>query len=340
MRRISAKALALICAAVICISCAAFPAFAQDANVTYTGNSGSLIFEPGSSHSPTDLFPNFKDVMPGASISQKITVRNNADAGVKVKIYLRSLGSTDEKFNAFLDQLRLTVTKPSETPLFDAAADKTAGLTDWVCLGTLYSGATVDLDVTLDVPTTLDNMFQQQIGKIKWQFVAEESPIDEPGWECPNDPSHTCHIEEKDGVPTFVCDSCGKREPMKCEECGGEMREAIVVTIAGKTYTAYPDGADHYKTKDGRVHFHLNGENIIEYYTVDGERTDVKSVDEYTLYNYYECVDNEQHHTEPKPVPTGDDSHTWIWIVCAAAAAALIILLLLLRRRNDGRKGS
>ena len=33
--------------------------FAADGKVTYSGNAGNFVFEPGSEHSLTDLFPNF-----------------------------------------------------------------------------------------------------------------------------------------------------------------------------------------------------------------------------------------------------------------------------------------
>ena len=333
------RILMVLCAAVLLVSSVSLTAFAADANVTYNGNAGDLIFEPGSEHSPTDLFANFKNVVPGASLTQKITVSNKADNKVKVKIYLRSLGSTDEKYNEFLNQLTLTVTKDTETPMFDAAADKTAGLTDWVCLGTLYSGGSLDLNVTLDVPTTMDNTFQKLIGKIKWQFVAEEYPIEEPEWKCPAGDKHKWHIEEKDGVSIFICDDCKNEEPMKCRECGGKMHEVIVVTIGGETYTAYPDGYKHYKTEDDRVHFYMNDDKIIDYYTVDGKKIDVKSVDEYVLYTYYECLDSKQHHTDPIPLPkTGESSNTVIWIVVAVAAGVMLIILLMWRRKIESEK--
>lgn len=334
------RALTVFCAAILLVGIFSLTAYAdEDANVTYTGNSGQLIFEPGSEYSPTDLFANFKNVMPGASLTQKITVRNKADDKVKVKIFLRSLGSTDEKFNEFLDQLTLTVRKGSDTPMFEAEADKTAGLTDWVCLGTLYSGGSLDLDVILDVPTTLDNTFQKLIGKIKWQFVVEELPIEELTWKCENGETHSYHIEEQNGISVFVCDDCDNSEPVKCKVCGGDMHEVIAVEIGGNTYTAYPDGYRHYVTKDGSVHFYMDGDGIIDHYTVNGKTINVKSVDEYVLYAYYECLNDEEHHTDPQPVPkTGDESRIELWIILMAVCVVLLIILLIWKRRSDRKE--
>ena len=155
--------------------------FAADGKVTYSGNAGNFVFEPGSEHSLTDLFPNFKGVMPGDTLTQKITVKNDADNKVKVKIYVRSLGAHEDSVE-FLSQLGLKVAKSEENEMaymFDAAANETAQLTDWVCLGTLYSGGEVNLDVTLNVPTSLDNEFQSKIGYLDWEFMIEEFPVEE-----------------------------------------------------------------------------------------------------------------------------------------------------------------
>jgi LPXTG-motif cell wall-anchored protein len=155
--------------------------FAADGKVTYSGNAGNFVFEPGSEHSLTDLFPNFKGVMPGDTLTQKITVKNDADNKVKVKIYIRSLGAHENSVE-FLSQLGLKVAKSDENKMaymFDAAANETAQLTDWVCLGTLYSGGEVNLDVTLNVPTSLDNEYQSKIGYLDWEFMIEEFPIEE-----------------------------------------------------------------------------------------------------------------------------------------------------------------
>ena len=57
-----------------------------DSGVTYEGSAREFVFVPGSQDSPTDLFENFKNVMPGDSVEQKITVRNDASKKVKVKL--------------------------------------------------------------------------------------------------------------------------------------------------------------------------------------------------------------------------------------------------------------
>lgn len=153
------------------------PVAAQGGEVTYTGDSGSFIFAPGSDHSPTDLFPDLKGLMPGDAITQRITVKNNASNKVKVKIYLRAESVHPEGAD-FLSQLQMTVVKADEPGnfMFDATADQTAQLTDWALLGTLYSGGEVDLLVTIRVPTELGNEYQDAMGAIDWSFKVEEFP--------------------------------------------------------------------------------------------------------------------------------------------------------------------
>lgn len=156
------------------------PAYADNGKVTYLGQAKQFVYEPGSENSLTDLFHSFKDVMPGDNLTQQITVKNAAYKKVKVKLYIRSLGAHEESAQ-FLSQLNLKVENSAKNTMpymFDASADETAQLTDWVYLGTLYSGGEVNLDVTLSVPVELDNIFQNEIGYLDWEFKIEEYPIE------------------------------------------------------------------------------------------------------------------------------------------------------------------
>ena len=60
-------------------------------NVTFGGSADDFVFEPGSDQSPTDLFTDFKQVMPGDTLTQPVTLRNTAK-NADVAIFMRALG--------------------------------------------------------------------------------------------------------------------------------------------------------------------------------------------------------------------------------------------------------
>lgn len=136
--------------------------------VTYKNGAENYIDVPGG-----DLFSSFKDVMPGDTLTQQITVKNDTDADIKVS--LRSLGA-DEAAKALLSQMTLKV-QSKDGAEFLNETELLLGADEWKPLGTIPAGKDeIVLDLTLEVAVTLGNEFQDASGTITWEFAVEEIP--------------------------------------------------------------------------------------------------------------------------------------------------------------------
>ena len=142
------------------------------ASVTYVGGAEDFIFLPGSEYSDSDMFENFKGVLPGDVLTQNITVKNNTSG--KVRIYMRAEPVT-ELDRDFLSQLKLHV-ECKDSAILDAAASETAQLTNNTLLGTFKSKGSTQRTVTLAVPAELGNEYMGKVGTVPWTFLVEEIP--------------------------------------------------------------------------------------------------------------------------------------------------------------------
>lgn len=168
MKKINKLSLIVIC--LVMLVNTLFNSVYAQGNVSYEGQSDGFIFTPGSSESVSDLFENFKDIVPGDTLTDKIEVKNNSKQNKKVKIYLKA---SDPENKEFLSNLNLVV-KNGSSELFNSTTDKTTGLDDWVLLGELNYGDSVVLDLQLSVDIEMDNKYQEAIGYLNWTFKVED----------------------------------------------------------------------------------------------------------------------------------------------------------------------
>ena len=157
--------------AVFCIT--TFTTLASASNVVYYGDADKFVFEPGSDHSPTDLFTNFKNIMPGEKVTQLIELRNDSSNKSDVMLYIRPL-EVDDNSKDFLSKLTLTVNYPN-------VSDTDKKLDDWTYLGTVKSGDKINLEVILEVSTDMDSTYSNRTAYVNWEFLAIEDETENPG---------------------------------------------------------------------------------------------------------------------------------------------------------------
>lgn len=164
------KLLCLLCALMLLCGSAL-----ATSNVNYEGGAEKFVFLPGSEYSETDLFENFKNVMPGDVLTQRILVKNNSKS--RVRLYMR-VDPVSEQDADFLSRMNIQVTCKNKE-IFDAAASETAQLTANTLLGTFKRAGSTELIVTLTVPIDLGKEFMNTMGTVPWTFVVEELPDSE-----------------------------------------------------------------------------------------------------------------------------------------------------------------
>lgn len=201
MKHIAKKSISFILMLLLVMSFAT-TAFAADSSITFTGFSSGFEFQPGSEYTETDLFQNFKNVMPGDTLTETITFTNSATDCDFVTLYMRAEahdetdnpltysetfenkdgkdqanidGQRDETvatMSDFLSKLSMKVWNGTEL-IYEASPDELDGLKTNRLLGTFRTGETATLKVELSVPIELDNKYANRVGEVDWIFHVE-----------------------------------------------------------------------------------------------------------------------------------------------------------------------
>lgn len=198
-----ASALAVSAALALGMAGAAF------ADVVYENQKVSV--NGGGLYTVTDLFDNFKNVMPGDKLEQPVTVVNAGDKAIKV--YLRAeahdevdnpltyaeageeqdgkdqktdpenglggAGQRDENvatMSDFLSKLHMSLMVADEA-VFDDSPDVEGALSENVLLGEIAVGSELQIDATLSVPIELDNTYANRVGEVDWVLTVEEIEV-------------------------------------------------------------------------------------------------------------------------------------------------------------------
>lgn len=188
--------------AVLILCSLALPTFAN--GVVNLEKTAITITPARNNMTSTDLFGNFKGVMPGDTLTQEIEIRNLAVNFDYVKVYMQAIPhsddpakknepeigiSVDENFD-FLSKLTLTVKKGDEviysaSPEGEYQLDEAGDLEKSVYLGKITRKNAVKpmvLTVELNVPIELDNEYAARMGEVDWLFTFEgrNNPSDSP----------------------------------------------------------------------------------------------------------------------------------------------------------------
>lgn len=197
------KTLKYISSLMLALGLAFAPAMvhAEDTTITFLGEEEGFDMGTGSEYTATDLFNNFKNVMPGDSLTQVITIENKATDSDYIDLYMKAevhdedgdpiLEDEDSvTMTDFLSQLNMKLyqitSDGTELLIYDNTADDTAPLTDTTYLFSLRSQRSAQLRCEVEVPIELGNEYMNREGVIDWTFQAEGRDIELP--ETPDRP--------------------------------------------------------------------------------------------------------------------------------------------------------
>ena len=145
------------------------------------------IINDGVKVGETDLFANFKNIVPGDVLTQEIKLSNASDydyiiVSMKAVLHdeennpvIKEVSDSDkwksyEAMNNFLSQLTMEVVSPEGEVIFSSKPNELGGLAEFVKLGRINKEESKNITAKLTVPIEMGNEFASMIGEIDWIF--------------------------------------------------------------------------------------------------------------------------------------------------------------------------
>ena len=174
IRKQVARSLRCVVAAIFCIAAFAAPAhaFADTPTIAYDGNARQLTVSGATGTSgESDLFPVFKDLMPGDVREQKIEVRAT---GVKsqVRVFVRAV--VDSETAHLLSPITLTATLGDTSAGWLQTGTPSSVFASPTQVATFTSDGSTVLNLQLSVPTSVGNELADANKTIRWEITAED----------------------------------------------------------------------------------------------------------------------------------------------------------------------
>lgn len=165
-----------ICLAVVLVVGMAVPASAATTGpaVMYNGSTREIEFQnawPFGENTQPDLFPNMKNLMPGDSVTQEITVGARKMGIDSARIWLRAENPNEDYIKlveTYGQWVTLRVTNGTE--------EITGDLANGVLLGTFFGNRKTNVTVELAIDILADNNLQALVAEIDWVFTVEVIP--------------------------------------------------------------------------------------------------------------------------------------------------------------------
>ncbi len=146
----------------------------------------------------TDLFANFKNLMPGESRNQEIEISNKYSSKVSIYLYAQSAEqSGNEEEKELIDKLLkkyavISIADDKGTEIYNGPvwgnldvkdSDEKPNMKYEYLIGEFSPSETKKINVSLYLDSQMDNKYRSLLGRVNWVFSAqgdEDSPKDDP----------------------------------------------------------------------------------------------------------------------------------------------------------------